>query len=252
MRALIIEDEPVAQWVLQGLLREVAPGIEVCGTVGTVSDAVAFLEQPANRPDLVFMDVELADGNCFDIFTETDVPGQIIMITAYDHYAVRAFEEGSVDYLLKPIEAEDLRRAITRAIARTRAKDKDKDSLLVALAKAGIGIGIPYKKRILVPVGGQIYPIRTDHIAYFFSEESHSYLVDTDGIRYLLDHPLDYYELRMNPDLFFRVNRDCITAKGSVQAVAPLPGNRYRLTLKPDYQTEVSRRRAGAFLKWIK
>ena len=250
MRALIIEDEPVAQWVLQGLLREVAPGIEICGTVGTVSDTVAFLEQPANRPDLVFMDVELADGTCFDILTETDVPGEIIMTTAYDHYAVRAFEEGSVDYLLKPIEAEDLRRAITRAIARTRATDKD--SLLVALAKAGIGIDIPYKKRILVPVGGRIHPIRTDRIAYFFSEESHSYLVDADGTRYLLDHPLDYYELRMNPECFFRVNRDCIAAKDAVQDVSPLPGNRYRLTLTPDYQTEVSRRRAGAFLKWFK
>lgn len=250
MRALIIEDEPVAQWVLQGLLREVAPGVEVCGTAGSVSDAVAFLQNPDNRPDLVFMDVELADGNCFDILTETDVPGQVIMTTAYDHYAVRAFEEGSVDYLLKPIEADDLRRAITRAIARTHATDKD--SLLVALAKAGIGTDIPFRRRILVPVGGQIHLVLTERIAYFFSEQSHSYLVDADGARYLLDHPLDYYEKRMDPKRFFRVNRDCIAARSAVQEAAPLPGNRYKLTLTPAFQTEVSRRRAGAFLKWFR
>ena len=88
MRAFLIEDEPVAQWILEDLLREVAPRIEICGKAGTVTEAVAWFEH--NQADLVFMDVELADGNCFDILAETEIRGQIIMITAYDHYAYQA------------------------------------------------------------------------------------------------------------------------------------------------------------------
>ena len=247
MRAYIIEDEPVAQWILEGLLREVAPGIEVCGKAGTVSGAVSWFAQ--NQADIVFMDVELADGNCFDILAETEITGQIIMITAYDQYAVRAFENGTVDYLLKPIEAEDLRRALARSLARGVT---DTEALLHALGEAGISGGTIYKKRILVPVGGKIHPIRTDEIAYFFSEKSTTFLVTDSGSRFLLDDPLDLIEGKMDPNRFFRISRDYIVSRNCIRSVEPVPGNRYRLILEPRpvFETEVSRRRSAAFSQW--
>ena len=247
MTAFIIEDEPLAQWILEGLLRDVAPGITVSGKAGTVSEAVAWLE--SNRADLVFMDVELADGNCFDILAETEITGQIIMITAYDQYATRAFGNGAVDYLLKPIEAEDLRRAIARSLARGHATDTR--TLLQVLAQAGIGGGSIYKKHILVHLGGKIHPIRTTDIAWFISEDSASYLVTSAGIRYLLDSPLDLIEERMDPTRFFRISRDCIIARDSIRDVKPVPGNRFLLQLQPDFQAGVSRRRAQAFAEWM-
>lgn len=248
MRAFLIEDEPVAQWILEDLLREVAPRIEICGKAGTVTEAVAWFEH--DQADLVFMDVELADGNCFDILAETEIRGQIIMITAYDHYAYQAFQNGTVDYLLKPIEEQDLRRAIARSLAREHGTDIP--SLLNALNEAGIGTDRVYKKRILIPVGGKIFPVQTSDIAYFISESSTTYLVTTAGTRLLLGDPLDVVEERMDPVQFFRISRDCIISRNSIRRIDPLPGNRYRLTTTPSetFDTEVSRRRASAFAQW--
>lgn len=248
MRAFLIEDEPVAQWILEDLLREVAPRIEICGKAGTVTEAVAWFEH--NQADLVFMDVELADGNCFDILAETEIRGQIIMITAYDHYAYQAFQNRTVDYLLKPIEAEDLRRAIARCLAREHGTDTA--SLLSALSEAGIGTDRIYKKRILVPLGGKIHPVRTEDIAYFVSEASTTYLVTSAGTRLLLGDPLDVIEERMDPDRFFRISRECIVSRSSIRRIDPLPGNRYRLTTEPPLSSDalVSRRRSGAFSQW--
>ena len=116
MKALIVEDEPRAQRALENLLKANFPEVDVIGRTASVKETVDWLA--GNQPDVIFMDVELADGTCFDIFAQTSVNAQVVMTTAYDNYAVKAFEVNSVDYLLKPVDIEDLRRAVSRVSQR--------------------------------------------------------------------------------------------------------------------------------------
>ena len=119
MKALIVEDEPRAQRALENLLKANFPDVEVVGRTASVKETVDWLA--GNRPDVIFMDVELADGTCFDIFAQTSVDAQVVMTTAYDNYAVKAFEVNSVDYLLKPVDVEELKRAVARVAQRLAA-----------------------------------------------------------------------------------------------------------------------------------
>ena len=119
MKALIVEDEPRAQRALENLLKANFPEVEVIGRAASVKETVDWLA--GNRPDVIFMDVELADGTCFDIFAQTSVDAQVVMTTAYDNYAVKAFEVNSVDYLLKPVDVEELKRAVSRVEKRLGA-----------------------------------------------------------------------------------------------------------------------------------
>ncbi len=249
MKAFIIEDEVMAQKSLIRVLSQNFPDIEVVGTATSVKEAVAWLKDSSNRPDIIFMDVELADGICFEIFRLVDVQAKVIMTTAYDSYALKAFEAGSVDYLLKPIEADQLKRAI----ARCRMSGGRIDVDVLARALEGAGTRKSYKERYIVRFNDRIVPLLASSIAYIFSEDKNNYLVTFDGQKYIIDSSLDVIAEELDPEYFFRISRSSIVQLKAIDTIVKQTGGRLRLVVHPEppFEMTVSRSRTDDFLKWL-
>ena len=209
MTALIIEDEIMAQNNLTRMLRQYCTDIEVVGTTTSVAGAVEWLQEPTHRADILFMDVELADGVCFEIFRKTDVKGKVIMTTAYDTYAIKAFEAGSVDYLLKPIAPEALLRAVSRCCTRT-----DKPNIEATIKTSTEARR--YRERLVVKFNDRMVPVPTTDIAYICSEEKCNYVVTSTGCRYILDASLDVVADVLDPEKFFKISRSCKIGRAHV------------------------------------
>lgn len=255
MKALIVEDEKLAQQTLQRALERNFPDIEVVAITESVKGTLAWLRTPGNTADLIFMDVELSDGDCFEIFRKVDVKANVVMTTAYDNYAVKAFEAGSIDYLMKPIDAAPLKRAVERC--RRSVRTIDAGRLLDELVKRKESSA--YKERFLVHFNDRIVPVKGDDIAFFYSEDKNNHVVTRDGAVYIIDGSLDLITEGLDPERFFRISRSCVFAKDEVRSVTKLPGGRLRITPAttvprtfgnaPDMV--VSRSRAEEFLTWL-
>ena len=251
MNAIIIEDEPKARQMLESLLERHFPEIKVIGTAASVRDALTCLDLhdgvKAPAPDVIFMDVELSDGTCFDLFARRSLPAPVIMTTAYDHYAVKAFEVHSLDYLLKPIDVEDLQRALSRLGERRAETDLSHVSESIQAAAP--------KEKFLIRLNDRIVPVPVKDIAYFYSESKSSYIVTLQNRSYVLDDSLDALETSLDPKAFFRISRNCIVSEGAIESVSKLLGGRLRISLQRglDAATDltVSRARVGAFLAWL-
>lgn len=249
MRVLIVEDEIMAQNSLIRVLSQNFPEMNVVGTTTSVKGAVSWLKDPENSADIIFMDVELSDGVCFEIFRQVEVKSKVIMTTAYDSYALKAFEAGSIDYLLKPIEITDLKRAVARC--RMSGGNFDYE----ALAKA-LGMGAAkkdYKEKYIVRFNDRIVPLQTSNIAFVYSEEKNNYLTTFDGERYIIDSSLDVISDELNPSLFFRISRGCIVNTKAIQSIIKQAGGRLLIKSNPpaSFEMTVSRSRVDDFLKWL-
>ena len=248
MKVLIVEDEIMAQKSLTRALSQNFPDIEVVGYTTSVKGTVAWLKEPGNIADIIFMDVELSDGICFEIFRQVEVKAKIIMTTAYDSYAIKAFEAGSVDYLLKPIDSSELKRAVARC--RMSGGTIDVEALALAM-------GVPgkknYKERYLVRLNDRIVPLQTSNIAYIYSEDKNNYLVTFDGQKYIIDSSLDVISEELDPDYFFRISRGCIVSMKAIGTIVKQMGGRLRImaTPEPSFEMTVSRSRVDDFLKWL-
>ena len=249
MKAFIIEDEIMAQKSLIRVLSQNFSDIEVIGTATSVKGAIAWLKDPSNRPDIIFMDVELADGICFEIFRQVDVQAKVIMTTAYDSYALKAFEAGSVDYLLKPVDADQLKRAVARC--RMSGGRIDVDALARALE--GTTSRKTYKERYIVRINDRIVPLQASNIAYVFSEEKNNYLVTFDGQKYIIDSSLDVIVDELDPEYFFRISRGCIVQMKAIDTIVKQMGGRLRIVAHPEppFEMTVSRSRVDDFLAWL-
>ena len=249
MRVLIVEDEIMAQKSLIRVLSQNFPDLNVVGTTTSVKGAVSWLKDPENSADIIFMDVELSDGVCFEIFRQVEVKSKVIMTTAYDSYASKAFEAGSIDYLLKPIEITDLKRAVARC--RMSGGNFDYE----ALAKA-LGMGAAkkdYKEKYIVRFNDRIVPLQTSNIAFVYSEEKNNYLTTFDGERYIIDSSLDVISDELNPSLFFRISRGCIVNTKAIQSIIKQAGGRLLIKSNPpaSFEMTVSRSRVDDFLEWL-
>lgn len=249
MKVLIVEDEIMAQRSLIRLLAQHFPDMDVVGTTSSVKGTVAWLKEPANSVDVIFMDVELSDGICFEIFRQVDVKAKVIMTTAYDSYALKAFEAGSVDYLLKPVDSA----ALKRAVARVRMSGGNVD--LEALMKMMEGAKAPqkeYKERYIIRFNDRIVPLNTSEIAYVYSEEKNNYLVTFDDQRYIIDSSLDVISDDLNPEKFFRISRSCIVSMEAIKSIVKQTGRlRIVATPEPSFEMTVSRSRVDDFLTWL-
>lgn len=252
MNALIIEDEVVAQQALARMLTTNFDDIEICGVLNGVSQAVEWFETSEILPDVVFMDVELSDGKCFDILERTTIDAPIVMVTAYDNYAIKAFEINSIDYLLKPFSVADLERALDRCHKRHNRAEApiDIEALREALRS---GKCRRYKQRYLLRYNDKIVMVDTAQIAYFYSDAGSTYLMTSAGEKYLMDISLDTISRDMDPARFFRISRSCIVADSAIGTVAKRLGNRIKLSLKPssDIDSFVSRSKTADFLVWL-
>lgn len=250
MRVLIVEDEIMAQKSLVRLLAQNFPDITVVNILSSVKGVVSWLKENPDAVDIIFMDVELADGVCFEIFRQTDVKAKVIMTTAYDHYAVKAFETGSVDYLLKPIDSTALKRAVARC--RMSGGTVDIEQLLKAVGN-NAAPKKEYKERYIVRFNDRIVPLQTSEIAYVYSEEKNNYLVTSDGHKYVIDSSLDVIYEDLNPNEFFRISRGCIVSLKAIKSIVKQAGGRLRIMAEPEspFEMTVSRSRVDDFLAWL-
>ncbi|MBQ8100359.1 MAG: response regulator transcription factor [Paludibacteraceae bacterium] len=248
MRVFIVEDEFAAQANLRRMLTKQFEDIEVAGVTDSVKGAVAWLRQ--NQTDIIFMDVELSDGTCFDIFKQVEVTAKVIITTAFDSYALRAFRINSVDYLLKPIDI----RQLTEAIERCRKAETSTDNSGLMQIATGQPTGRPqYKQRYIVRLGDRILIIKIEDVAYFLSKEKTVYLVTKENRQYIVDQSLDMIESILDPAVFFRVTRACIANINAISGVMRHFSGRLKLQLDPALEDDlfVSRVRTNDFMRWL-
>jgi len=250
MNVLIVEDEVMAQRSLARVLTQNFPDFNIVGFSDSVKGTVTWLNDPANKADIIFMDVELSDGICFEIFRQTEVRAKIIMTTAYDSYALKAFETGSVDYLLKPIDPEALKRAVSRC--RTREDHLDVEALIKAVNGPAVARK-EYKERYLIRVNDRIIPLETSRIAYVYSEEKSNWLVTAEGQKYIIDSSLNIVSEELDPEKFFMISRSCIISMKAITSIIKQPGGRLKITPTPicSFDMTVSRSRVDDFLAWL-
>lgn len=254
IKVLIVEDEIPAQINLKKLIDKCCPDSRIVMTLTSVRSTIKWLEENPEGADVIFLDVELSDGICFDILDKVNISAQVIITTAYDNYAVDAFKVNCVDYILKPIIEEDLERAWERCKKRIEQRNTPNiETLLDIVSKAGTQKDKEYKKRFIVKTGEKIIIIPVEEIAYCYSEDKSTYAISRNGTRRLLDYSLDMVQEMLDPKLFFRVSRSCIVSINSIENISKHLGTRLKLQLNPRAEEEVvvSRSRTSDFLEWL-
>ncbi len=254
IKVLIVEDEIPAQITLKKLIDKCCPDSRIVMTLTSVKSTIKWLEENPDGADVIFMDVELSDGICFEIFEKVNITSHIIITTAYDNYAINAFKINSLDYLLKPIVEEELQRAWSRCMERIEAHhEPNLEALLDIVSRAGTHNDKEYKKRFIVKAGEKIVIIPVDEIAYCYSEDKSTYAVCRNNTRRLLDYSLDMVQEMLDPKLFFRISRSCIVSINSIENISKHLGTRLKLQLNPRAEQDVmvSRSRTSDFLEWL-
>lgn len=253
MKALIIEDEVEAAERLSTLLAECDPSIQVLETIDSVQDVVNYFAA-GKRADLVFMDIQLADGKSFEIFDRVTIESPIIFTTAYDQYALQAFKLHSVDYLLKPIQTDDLLNAIKKLRKVYQPEVRLTTADIQALKELVANTGSRYKQRLLIKSGTKLQYKPTDSVCYFFADGKTTYLVSRgDGKKSIIDHTLEELEDMLNPVQFFRISRKYIVNFDCVHEVKGLISSKLevRLSQPCEHELSVSRERAHEFKQWL-
>lgn len=251
MKVLIVEDEKSASKRLINLLNELDPAIEVLQVLDTVKRTADWFRH--NRvPDLLFLDIHLADGLSFDVFEDVDIACPVIFTTAYDQYALKAFEVHSIDYLLKPIDSQKLEKALGkyRMMVKPAGSMLDASVLQQALDMMQ---GKRYKERFIVKYGEHIRSIAVDDICCFFSEEKITFFKIYQGRKFVVDYTLEQVEQLVDPGNFFRINRKYIIHVDAIEDVVVYSNSRLKLVVKhlTDVDTIVAREKVQAFKSWL-
>jgi DNA-binding LytR/AlgR family response regulator len=243
MKILIIEDELPARAKLETMLRELDGSLEVVGQVGSVKETIQWLEQNT-QPDLAFVDIQLSDDHSFEIFKRCQCHFPVIFTTAYDKYLLESFEFNSIDYLLKPVTAEKLKRSLEKV--KTLEQHFIQGNILKLAAPASI------KDRIIVKKGTEFMALELNDVAYFYTEHKIVFVKDFAGRQLIVDKNLGELEGGLNPDCFFRLNRKFIANLKAIDRFKPDNG-KIRIYLKPEVKEEVhvSKETAPLFRQWI-
>ncbi len=247
MKIIILEDEPRAAHHLERLLAKIAPGMQVVVTLDSVREGVEWLKCHP-EPGIIFSDIQLADGLSFEIYNKVTVRCPIIFTTAYDNYAIKAFETNGIDYLLKPIEEERLRQAMDKARLFSPGIILEKLSSLHFPSA-----GKDFKSRFMVKVGDKIKSIPVAEIVAFLSREKASYIHTRDKHDYCIDLPLDQLEPLLDPGKFFRINRKYIVSIDACTNILAWSNSRLRLKIDgiDDPGIVVARERIAEFKSWL-
>lgn len=253
MRVFIIEDEAPAQRRLQKMLLELKPDCQIVGMADSIETAVSLFG--TNRQvDLVFMDIELADGQSFEIFNQTQIAVPVVFTTAYDAFALRAFAVNSIDYLLKPIRPEDLQRALHKWEG-LHQSNLSVTPDIQAIVQAMKPQSKTYKSRFLVRLGEKYVSLAAEQIAYFTTDEKLVMAITTENKKYPIDFSLDELEDMLDPARFFRINRQFFGQISAIQSIHNYFNGKLKLVLQPptppDKEVVVSRERATIFKNWL-
>lgn len=250
MNIIIIEDEKPAARLLQRKLEKL--GYTIQTLLHSIEESISWFENNSH-PDLIFLDIQLSDGLSFEIFDKIDVKSPIIFTTAYDEYALRAFKLNSIDYLLKPIDEDELSTAILKfqnQFQKNAVSSLDFDAIKRMLVNP---VQKEYKSRFSVKIGNQIKVISIDEIECFYSENKGTYLHTIDNRDYLLDLSLEQLETELNPDFFYRISRKFIIPLQSIKEIQVHTNSRLKVIL-PTYKADevvVSREKVTDFKNWI-
>lgn len=250
MNVVIAEDEALAAERLEELLRLSDPAIQIAGRYDSVQDLVTFFK--SNTVDLLFLDIQLADGKGFEVFNKIDLLTPVIFTTAFDQYALQAFKLYSIDYLLKPIQQNELASALKKfkMLKASQTLNDNQWDVLKELARIPVQA---YKQRFLVKSGNKLLYKHVSQIACFFADGKLAYLVTTDNRKFMIDHTLEELIRMLNPETFFRISRkfilniDAISeVKGSVSS-----GMEVLLNQRVEFPLSVSRDKIVDFKKWL-
>lgn len=249
MKAIIIEDEKLAAERLEGLLKDIDPSIHVTAKLTSINDSVKWLS--ANKPELIFLDIQLSDGLSFSIFDQVTVTAPIIFTTAYDQYAIRAFKLNSVDYLLKPIKKKELSESLAKMSQLKSAALTDFEEILRSFG----GRGKEYKKRFLIQYGQKIKKVETKDIAYFYAMDKNVFIATFDKNTYFADLSLDKLQELLDPDKYFRINRKLLINCDAIRNMVPYSRSRIKIDLEPpapkNIDALVSVERSQTFKEWM-
>ena len=247
--ALIVEDEEPAAARLENLLREVEPEIMILDIMDSVQAAVEWFGNH-DPPDLLMLDIQLADGLSFDIFKQVKVDSFVIFTTAYDEYAIQAFELNSIDYLLKPVDRTRLQNSLWKY---HRLSGRKQEADIAALMEALEQRKANFKKRFAVNVGSKIISVETRSAAYFYSMEKSTFLCTYDNRHFPIDFSLEHLEALLDPELFFRINRRVIIGFTAIEKIHILSRSRIKLEVLPPSGQDmlVSTARTHAFRQWL-
>lgn len=249
MKALIVEDEFIAAERLKKLIKACNPEIEILEVLDSVIKTANYLDN--HQPDLIFLDVQLSDGICFELFEKIEIDTPIIFTTAYDEYLQKAFSVNSVDYLLKPIRKEDLERSISKfkKLNYSAIMSSDQMQLLASLTKHTGA----YKCRFMVRSGRAYISLSVKDIAYIYAQNKLNYMVSHDGKKYPVEFTLDELKQILDPLEFIKINRNYIISNSCIQKVEPYFNNRMLVSLIPEVKDDVivSRSYLKDFKKWM-
>lgn len=248
MQVLIIEDEPRAVSQLQNMLKSCGFEYQLLDVIDSIEDAVMWFDQH-KAPELIFMDIQLADGLSFEIFQKTNVNAPVIFTTAFDQYAIQAFKVNSVDYLLKPIQKDDLNYALDK-YSRTKKPNLVEPTVLFQLMES-IQMK-PKRQGVLVKEGSGFIQIKVSDILYLYSDGGITFGV-TSTKRYIIEETLDKFFIDLDTNAFYRINRGQIVSKKAIEKISPYFNHRIKLSvLNPrDQEFIVSRQKSSDFKKWM-
>jgi DNA-binding LytR/AlgR family response regulator len=253
MKVLIIEDEPFARTELIRLLNATGREFTILEQIDTVEDSVKWLKSHL-QPDLIFLDIQLADGISFEIFRQVTVTSPVIFTTAYNEYAIRAFQVNSIDYLLKPVQPEALENSLRKLDSLREAlgpaRPLIENSQLENLVRL---MGKDYKKRILLKTGDQIRSVEMDEVAYFYAEDDVVFTVLKNKNRSIVDYTLNQLETELDPKDFHRLTRGCIARISAIKKVSKYFNSRLIVELDPPLEEKllISRVNVPEFLQWL-
>jgi len=258
MKILIVEDEKPAVEKLLQVLNKVSPEARVIGITRSIAASVVWLSDPPEAPDVILMDIELSDGQSFAIFDRVKVKYPVIFVTSYDQFALKAFKVNSIDYLLKPIQQDELKQAFDKlenmkSVFNWTENQGGNIERLVRELQRNAGESKEYRKRFLVKQLQKLISLEVSCISSFFYEDRVTFCKTFDGRNYILDYSLDQIEVFIDPEMFFRINRGLIVSIKSIEQIQPYFGNRLALKLVADCDREaiVSREKVNEFKVWM-
>lgn len=250
MTILLVEDEPIAAKQLKKLIKEFDADIEICGITDSISETVELLETA--KPDLIFMDIQLADGLSFEIFKQIEISTPIIFTTAFDKYAIEAFKVNSIDYLLKPITSESVKNAFDNYEKMKSVFSKNTFSNRIAGLLENFGKQ-QFKDRFLVKLGNKLIPIDASEAQYFFAEDKWTYIITKSNKKYLINYTLTQLEELLDPSKYFRLNRQYITPRETLLSLESYFKGQVVVKLKTleNEKIVVSRQQTPLLKKWL-
>jgi len=254
MKILIVEDEKPAADKLVSLIQRYDPGAEILDTIASVEASIAWFIEGKEVADIIFMDIRLSDGLCFEIFQKVSIQAPVIFTTAYNEYALEAFKVNSIDYLLKPFSYENLYQSMEKlkslrenlADSRQRLKIEELNEILAEVQRN-------YKTRFMIKVGEHIRSIKTEEIDLFFAEGRDVFILTSQGRQYIIDYKLEDLTEFVDPEVFFRINRTYIVNINAISEVIMYSNSRLKVRMVRPFTQEliIARDKVGQFKSWF-